>query len=249
MRIYLIRHGQSAGNVNYFKPDEKSCSADPELTDKGHQQAKLLGEHLSHPQGEPVRYPWLEPEERVPVGYGITHVYCSLMIRSILTAQYIAEACRLPLVAHLELFEMEGMYDYDDDGNRIGEPGPGKDYFTEIFPNLQLPKNMNPDGWYDRPFETDEMFLERTKAIMPEFEERHGGTDDCIAIVIHGDLIDQLINELTGATRHSDNYDNHWVANWAFHNTSVTRIDYVNESRAVVYTNQFQHLPPELLTW
>lgn len=254
MRVYLIRHGQSAGNVNYLDnvgdPSRvEHHDADPQLTDVGHRQAKLLGEHLSHPQGEPVRYPWLPDEDRVPVGFRITHVYCSLMLRSIETAQYVARACGLPLVVHSDLFEMAGIYDYDEDGNMVGIPGPGRAFFEERFPDLVLQDDIDPDGWYNRPFETNEMFLERVRNIMPTFEERHGDTDDCIALVTHGDTIDQIINELTGAARHSANYDSHWCANWVFLNASITRIDYVGSSRAVVYTNQTGHLPPDLVTW
>ena len=255
MRIYLIRHGQSAGNVNYLDnigdPSRglEHHMPDPELTDAGHQQARLLGEHLSHPKGEPVRPPWLADEERVPVGFGITHVYCSAMIRAIQTAQYVAESCELPVVAHLNLFEYGGISDYDEEGNLVGMPGPGKEYLLERFPNLQLPEDMNPDGWYNRPVETEEMFLERAKTIMPFFEERHDGTNDCIALVTHGDTIDQIVNELTGAARRSVDYSSHWCANWVFLNTSVTRIDYVGGSRAIVYTNQTEHLPSNLVTW
>ncbi|MEQ9488522.1 MAG: histidine phosphatase family protein [Alphaproteobacteria bacterium] len=255
MRIYLIRHGQSAANVNYLdnigdpSRGKEHHKADPALTDAGHRQARLLGEHLAHPSGEPVRPPWLPDEERVPVGFGITHIYCSLMLRAVQTAQYVAESCGLPLVAHTDLFEKEGIVDYDDNGNLVGIPGPGREYFAENFPNLQLPDDLTSDGWYNRPLETDEMFLERSKLIMPFFEERHRGTDDCIALVTHGDTIDQIVNDLTGAMRRSHDYDKHWCANWVFLNTSVTRIDYVGSSRAVVYTNQTSHLPPDLITW
>jgi len=255
MKVYLIRHGQSAGNVNYFDNIGDPSRAkdhhvpDPELTDKGHEQARRLGEHMAHPEGEPVRHPWLDEEERAPASHGLTHVYCSLMLRSIQTATYLAEACGLPLVAHMDLFEKEGIFTVDDDGQKVGLPGPGRDYFTERFPHLQLPDDMNPDGWYNRPFETDEMFFERSRKILPTFEEMHGGTDDCIALVTHGDTIDQIINDFSGATRHDANYENHWVANWAFHNTSVTRIDYVGQTKTVVYTNQFRHLSPNLLSW
>lgn len=255
MRVYLIRHGQSAGNVNYLdnigdpSRGPEHHKPDPELTEAGHRQAKLLGEHLSHPEGEPVRGPWLPDEERVPVGFGITHVYCSLMLRSIQTAQYIAEACGLPLVAYPDLFEYGGVSGYDEDGNRVGAPGPGKDYFAERFPDLHVPDDVDPDGWYNRPIETEDMFLERAKTIMPVFEDRHGGTDDCIALVSHGDTIDQIVNELTGAVRRPADYASHWFANWAFLNTSVTRIDYVGASRAIVYTNQTHHLPSDLITW
>lgn len=248
MRFYLIRHGQSDGNVNYYNTDKSSRVPDPELTEMGHRQARLLAKHMADPKGEPLQPPWLA-KEGGQQGFGLTHVYCSLMTRSILTAQYIAKACGLPLFAHADIFEKDGIYEIAADGTKIGISGPDRNYFSERFPDLELPASLGNGGWYNRPFETEEMFLQRSKQIVLDFVGRHADTDDCVAMVIHGDLIDQLVNELTGAVRHSDNYDNHWVANWAFHNTSITRIDFVSGSRAIVYTNQLQHLPPELVTW
>ena len=252
MRIYLIRHGQSEGNLDYAANAgliSENKVPDPKLTEKGHKQARLLGEHMAHPEGELIHPPWLNEDDRQPSSYGITHVYCSLMLRAVQTASYIADACNAPLTAHMDIFELEGIYNYNDKGEKIGLPGADKAFFEQNYPQLKLPAEMNPDGWYNRPFETYDMFFERTKTIFPAFEDMHGGTDDCIAIVSHGDTIDQLINELSGAPRREENYSNHWVANWAFHNTSVTRIDYVEGARTVVYTNQIRHLPPGLVSW
>ena len=89
-------------------------SPDPELTTTGHRQAETLWQHLSHPHAEPRQHPFLQAEE---VHFGLTHVYCSLMTRSILTAGYIAEACDMALHALPDIFEKYGIYDIDDDGN------------------------------------------------------------------------------------------------------------------------------------
>jgi len=248
MRLYLARHGQSDGNATYYDTDKSDRNPDPELTEIGHRQARLLAEYLADPMGEPIYPPWL-PKEEGQLGFGLTHVYCSLMARSISTAQYIAKACGLPLIADADIFEKSGLYEIAADGTKTGISGPDRNYFSERFPDLVLPASLNNSGWYNRPYETEEIFVQRSKQVVLDFLDRHAGTEDCVAMVIHGDLIDQLVNELTGAGRHSDNYDDHWVANWAFHNTSITRIDFVSDSRAIVYTNQFQHLPPELLTW
>ena len=49
--------------------------------------------------------------------------------------------------------------------------------------------------------------------------------------------------------RHRHNYDAHWSANWTFHNTSISRIDFVDSAHNVVYLNKIDHLTPELVTW
>ena len=41
------------------------------------------------------------------------------MTRSILTAEYIADACGLPLQALPDIFEKHGIYDIDDNGNLV----------------------------------------------------------------------------------------------------------------------------------
>jgi len=248
MRLYLIRHGQSANNAADEAGDRLARVPDPELTDIGHRQAQLLAEHLAAPEGDPLRHPKTTAETG-RTGHGLTHIYCSLMTRSILTADYIARAFGLPLVADADIFENQGMYELAPDGSKTGVPGPGRPYFEERFPDLVLPETVGDSGWYDRPHETEDVFLDRTRKVARDMEARHGGTDDHVALVIHGDLIDQLLNEFTGVARRPENYETEWVANWAFHNTSVTRIDVNRGSRVVVYTNRAQHLPGDLITW
>lgn len=219
---------------------------DPEITEIGHRQAQTLAEHLAHPQAEPRQHPFKQAKE---FQFGLTHVYCSLMTRSILTAEYIAAACDLELQARSDIFEKHGIYDVDDDGNLQGMPGPGRDYFVQRFPRLKLPEEFNDTGWWSRPVEDEMAFLTRMQKVVNDTRQRLDRSDESIALVAHGDFIDQFVNELMGVVRHQPNYDNHWVANWAFHNTSISRIDFVNGSHNVVYMNRIDHLPNELVTW
>jgi 2,3-bisphosphoglycerate-dependent phosphoglycerate mutase len=225
-RLYLVRHAQSENNVIWDGSDDHpNRRPDPEITELGHRQAQALGEHLAHPRAEPRQHPFADTEQ---AHFGLTHVYCSLMTRSILTGEYIAQACGLKLEALPDIFEKHGIYDVDANGNLQGLPGPGREYFEQRFDNLELPDELNDDGWWNRPL---------------------SNSDDCIAMVAHGDFIDQFVNELMGVVRHQPNYDNHWVANWTFHNTSISRIDFVDGSSNVVYTNRIDHLPNDLVTW
>jgi 2,3-bisphosphoglycerate-dependent phosphoglycerate mutase len=96
-RLYLIRHAQSANNAIWDGSDHMAGRApDPEITEIGHRQAHTLAEHMSHPHAEVRQHPFIPAEE---FHFGLTHVYCSLMTRSILTAEYIANACGLELQA------------------------------------------------------------------------------------------------------------------------------------------------------
>ena len=249
MKLYLVRHAESANNANFSSNGEESGRVpDPEITKIGHQQAALLGEHLAHPQGDSRQPSLLTPSGSQP-GYGLTHLYCSLMIRSILTAEYIAAACELPLRAHTDIFERGGLYELNADGSTVGVPGSGREYFSDRFPNLELPESVAGTGWYDRPAETDEQFVARTKVALRDIIARHADTDDSVAAVVHGDFIDQAVNELLELARRRENYETTWMGNWAAHNTSLTRIDLVGDSQVIVYTNRLDHLPVELVTW
>ncbi|MEM7346654.1 MAG: histidine phosphatase family protein [Chloroflexota bacterium] len=247
MRLYLIRHAESLNNAIYSEAGEgKDRQPDPEITEIGHQQAALLAAYLANPTTEPRQSPFSPKKD---YGFGLTHLYCSLMTRSILTAEYIAEACGIPYTALPNLFEKGGIYNLEENGDKIGLPGPNRSYFTERFPTLILPEDLGDEGWYNRPFEMEEAFFERVKGIIPDIKARHLDTDDCVGLVVHGDLIDQFINELMQAPRHSANYKGSWQANWATHNTSVTRIDFDKATHIVVYINRIDHLPTEFITF
>ena len=244
MKLYLIRHAQSENNVLYAKNGSyKGRVPDPEITDIGHQQAQRLAELLADESAE--SRPTLSPNR---VGFGFTHLYCSLMTRSIQTAAYIAQARGMRLTALDDVFERGGLYKRDEDDNRVALPGPARAYFTTRFPELILPKSLGETGWYNRRFETVEMFVERMKRVVPELINRHLGTEDSVALVAHGHFIDQFLNELMGVERHPHNYSDKWEVNWAFHNTAISRIDFVRRTQFVIYLNRIDHLSPDLIT-
>lgn len=246
-RLYLIRHAQSTNNQTWDgTPFHPGREPDPDITDTGHRQAQSLAQHLAHPQAEPRQIPFAEVDE---ADFGLTHVYCSLMTRSIATAGYVAEACGLALEALPDIFEQHGIYQAHENGTREGLPGPGRDYFEQRFPGLVLPEAMNGDGWWSRPYEEEAAFVERVKEVVAAARERLAESNDCVAMITHGDFIDQFVNELMSVGRHRHNYENHWIANWTLHNTSITRIDFVDGAHNVVYLNRIDHLPNPLVTW
>jgi 2,3-bisphosphoglycerate-dependent phosphoglycerate mutase len=246
-RLYLIRHAQSTNNETWDgTPSHPGRESDPEITEVGHRQAQTLARHLAHPEAEPRQIPFASVEQ---TDYRLTHVYCSLMTRSVLTAGYVAEACGLELEALPDIFEQHGIYHLNEKGVCEGLPGPGRDYFEQRFPQLTLPGDIDVEGWWNRPYEEEQAFVERVGGVVDAIGRRLAGSDENIAMVSHGDFIDQFVNALMGVGRHRHNYDNHWVANWTFHNTSISRIDFVDGARNVVYLNRIDHLPNPLVTW
>ena len=249
MKLYLIRHAESANNaIVTGRGDWSARVPDPELTERGHQQAQLLAEHLTDPAGETRQHPILAGESGT-LSFGLTHLYCSLMTRSILTAQYIAGTCAVRAVAHPDIFEKGGIYHESADGTKTGAPGPGRAYFRERFPALELPDSVDEDGWYNRDYETEEPFLWRIAHVLKDIRRRHALSQDRVAMVVHGDFIDQFLNEVTGFARRPENYHSIWEGNWGLHNTSITRIDFLSGAEVVVYTNRLDHLPASLLSW
>ena len=91
--------------------------------------------------------------------------------------------------------------------------------------------------------------MSRVTNSLEQITARHLGKDDVVALVVHGDYIDQAVNELMGVDRHSHNYADLWLANWVFHNTSISRVDFRENTRNVIYLNRVDHLTPDLITW
>ena len=249
MKLYLIRHAQSTNNALNARTGSytsKGRASDPDLTEIGYQQAQKLAQLLANESGELHQH---SLSKQTGLGFGLTHIYCSLMTRAILTAMPIAEACGLRLRALDNTFERGGIYEMNEQGIRVGLPGPTRHDFMDRFPTLILPESIGDTGWYDRPFETEEMFIERIKRVVPELINRHVHTEDSVALVAHVHFIDQFINELMGVERDPNNYANKWKINWALYNTSISRIEIVMGCTLVVYLNRIDHLSAALRTW
>ena len=249
MKLYLIRHSESANNAMLSSIGSEAARVpDPDITERGHRQAQHLAEHLAGADTEPYRQPsqLAHAEGRT---FGLTHLYCSLMTRSILTAGYIAQRLDLPYLAHPEIFERGGLYEETHTGERVGVPGPGRSHFAERFPSLSIPEDIDDSGWYRRDAESDEEFFDRVARSLEDVVSRHADSDDRVAMVVHGDYIDQAVNHFMGTSRIVENYAHPWMGNWALHNTSITRVDVNHAARVVVYTNRLDHLPAELVSW
>lgn len=240
MRLFFIRHGQSENNALWDETgSNRGRSVDPELTKIGHQQAHLLAAfiaqkdaeaHANGKNGEPKRdY------------FGFTHLYTSLMVRSVATATHIAQAIDLPLHAWPEIHECGGIYEEEDEETLTGLPGRPRSYFQEKYGHLILPDTITEAGWWNRPFEAHEDRPLRAQRVLETLLERHGGTDDRVAIVSHGGFYMELARVFFRIGER-----NSW---FLMYNTAVSRFDF-NENGEVRlnYHNRTDHLPDTLLT-
>lgn len=240
MRLYFVRHAQSTNNALVDRTgSEEGRSHDPPLTDIGHKQAAAIAAFLAvgpkraTPPGQDVKD---------LLGFGITHVYCSLMDRAIATGRHISRQLGLSLVGDLDVFEAGGLFlDDPQTGTRVGLPGRSRSDLNEHYPDLVVPDEVGSEGWWNRPFEGIEERAPRAHRVYAKLLERHGDSDDRVCLVSHGEFFNWLAAQILGWNAPS--------ALWLdMNNTAVTRFDI---SRGVVrlrYLNRTDHLPSELIT-
>ncbi len=247
MELYFIRHGQSENNANWRR-DLFQGVPDPELTEIGHAQAELLARSLGSRQKRDEKVSWNSQNRH---GFGLTHIYTSLMVRAVGTAKPIAEALGLPLIAWPEIHETGGIFARDDGDERTGLPGKTRSYFREYYPDLELPEWVDDHGWWNRPFETQEERKPRAESVWADLLTRHGDREGQrehrVAIVSHGGFFMLLFTTALGIEmrRNQESHNEYW---FLMNNCSVTRLDVKNDQVLVAYTNRNDFLEDHLIT-
>lgn len=238
MQLYFIRHAQSANNKLYEETGKwDGRDTDPELTILGHQQARQLAEHVARANGTT---PGRDFANRCK--FGFTHLYSSLMVRALATASYVSDALSLPLVVWEDWHETGGIFVIDDEtGERIGQAGKTRSELAARFPRAQLPETLGESGWWNRSHEPVDLQVRRARRVIYDLIERHGGTDDRVAVVSHGGFYNFVLAELLGIQ--ADN--GFW---FGINNTGITRVNFETEGIGLAYANRLEHLPTELIT-
>ena len=250
MELYIIRHAESENNALWAATmGDEGRTANPLITEKGHQQAKLLADFLA--DGNSEREPNFYARRHNRHGFHLTHLYTSLMLRAIATATYVSDRTGLPLHTWADIHERGGLHDQDPEtGEKVGVEGPNRAYLAEQFPSLNLDDDLGELGWWNRPPETVEEAFPRALRVWETLLERHGGTDDHVAIVTHGGFFQSLLATLLGTDEPSTTVRSGVAPNTWFglSNTGITRISFEPEYVAIRYLNRVDHLPTELIT-
>lgn len=233
MRLYLIRHAQSTNNA---LTNMRHRVQDPDLTDLGYRQADALADYLLNNTHE-------LPDD----GYRITHLYCSPMYRSLLTAQPVAAQLELKTEVWVDVHEYGGIFLEDPDGVFTGYPGMTRPQILAKFPDYLLPDLVSDAGWWDSALGQEDAprFISRAIKVALALNERRA-TDDHIAIIAHAAFLDALtkalLNQLPLKPR---------AMFYAHYNTGITRFDFDDEmdNMRLHYLNRTEHLPPQMRSW
>jgi len=242
MQLYYIRHAQSANNAAWDRlGTNRSRSEDPELTELGVRQAELLAQYLAQADAGAAAGDRDIQNRR---GFGITHLYTSLMVRSVATGAHLSRAIGAPLVAWDDIHEGGGIYLDDEELNaRLGQPGKNRAYFIRHYPDLVLPEALYDAGWWNRPFEEREQRYGRARRVVERLRARHGGTQDRVAIVSHGGFFNYLLCVLFNLAAR----DGFW---FVLNNASISRFDFDWDEQdvGIVYLNRVDFLPSDMIS-
>ena len=157
MDLYIIRHAQSTNNALPAEVELRERVCDPLLTELGYRQADHLAEHLAT-----GRDGWSEAASADPEAggrpsaapYGITHLVCSPMKRTLLTAQPVSQALGLRPEIWLDIHEHGGIYlDHGEPAGKVGYPGITRPEVLAQFHGYRAPEGLTDRGWWRDGFE------------------------------------------------------------------------------------------------
>lgn len=240
MQLYFIRHGQSQNNLRWkLTGSPVGRSEDPDLTHSGHRQAEHVAQLISQTSSREPDPGW-DPQNAA--GFGITHLYCSLMIRAVATGAKIAQNLQVPLIAWEDLHEEMGIYLRDEQTDKLtGLPGKNRTYFEGNYPDMVLPETLGETGWWNRAAEEPDQWIARAERVARGLLTRHGDTDHRVALVSHGGFYNRLLAVLLDLS-------DRLAYRFEINNCAITRIDFEDERPRLVYANHADFLPKELIT-
>lgn len=247
MQLYFIRHAESENNALYARSGSWiGRKPDPSLTGAGREQALRLADYLvKNHRPDPNGNPDIHNHH----GYHFTHLYCSLMERSVLTGMMLAEALDLPLAGWEEIHEHGGIFEWDETAEeRIGLPGRNRDELMALTPLLGIPEHVQNTGWWNRPYEQWEDVPARAEQFLHALLDKHGGTEDRVAIISHGGFYQAFLGAIVGLPLPRTGRDIVPRVWFAINNTAISRIDFTERGANPTYLNRVDHLPVELVT-
>jgi 2,3-bisphosphoglycerate-dependent phosphoglycerate mutase len=241
MRIFFVRHGQSENNALWARTQSRQGRlADPVITDLGRRQLTYTAQFLDYCLTGDLSA--TSDPSCCTMESGVVYLFCSLMERSVQSAEIIAERLNLPLMASLNIHENGGIYNHHPESEEpMGESGNSRAYYECNYPDLILPKEMNDAGWWNRPFEKQEDSTLRALRVLQTLRERHGHSGDTIILVSHGGFYNYFLSAVLGVSRP----EHVW---FELFNGAVTLIQYEEDSANIMYCNRYNFIPSDLVS-
>lgn len=240
MRLYFIRHGQSENNALWaHQKSELERVADPTITGTGRKQIEATAQFIDFCLTSD-----LSSNTDPSCGYetGNVVLFCSLMKRAIQSGRIISQRLGIPLYAHLDIHENGGVYlDNFETGERDGGKGLSKSEINTLYPFLRLPAGMNPEGWWNRPFEERESRRERAKKVIKDLVETYGSTNDTLLFVSHAGFYNYFLREILGMDKDTTIW-------FEFYNGAISLFNFDNTSVNIFFNNRYDFLPMDLVT-
>ena len=230
MRLYIVRHAQSANNA---LEDQRDRVAEPHLTEVGRQQAELLAEALA---GGALRDPKLKD-----AGRGFDRLFTSPMRRALETTEPVARVLGIQPEVWVEIHECGGVWqDHGEEVGIVGYTGLTHSEMAAAFSGYVIPPDVTPAGWWHhRGQEQPHECCARMARVAARLRS-WAATDERILMVTHGDFTNNLIQALLEASAPV------WIH---MYNTGISVVDFRPDgSLGLRYTNRIDHLPPELIT-
>jgi 2,3-bisphosphoglycerate-dependent phosphoglycerate mutase len=248
MQLYLVRHAQSQNNAMWLATNSHVGRVpDPVLSDTGRRQVEHLAKRLKTTKKPDKMIHW---DEYNHYGFGITHIYCSFMLRAVETGMGVSKALGVSCCGWIDIHETGGIVSGDGEVTPFeGQPGSTAAYLRAHYPALVFEDQFGEQGWWKcRSREPEAERRPRARRVISTLLERHGATQDHVLMVTHGSFYQHLMRELLGLQDKNTEF--------ALSNTAITRWEIAPDpdretgwQRILVYSNRLDHLPQELVTW
>ena len=142
-----------------------------------------------------------------------------------------------------KLAEMEPRYIKDSiEADKVSQPGATPALLKEKYPRYIVPSTMPDTGWWNRPYEKMEECYQRSGRVLETLLEKHGDTEDKVAVVSHGIFFNNLMFQLFGFSPENIRFY------FGIQNVSITRVDMNAETKKLVYQNRVEFLPAHLIS-
>jgi 2,3-bisphosphoglycerate-dependent phosphoglycerate mutase len=241
MRIFFVRHGQSENNALWARTQSRHGRlSDPPLTELGRRQLVYTAQFLDYCLTGDISAG--NDPSCCAMESGVVYLFCSLMERSVQSGQIIAERLNLPLMAEPDIHENGGIYNHHPQTDEpIGQTGNTRAYYETHYPELVLPKEMNEQGWWNRPFEKREDSIQRASRALQTLKDHHGASGDTIILISHGGFYNYFLSEILGVSRP----EHIW---FELFNGAITLIQYDEDSANIIYCNRYSFMPTDLVS-